>query len=97
MLLYGRKVTIFSYDLEQIPVSLLAPQVSQLQTEAKIHILWRFAPRHQASVCKILEQGAGHHPYLLVFRKYTERKEMHECVKIGCNFFMEAWAEFQFL
>lgn len=97
MLVCGRKVTIFSYDLEQIPVNLSAPQVSQLQTEAIIHISWRSASRHQASICKILEQGAGHHPCLLLFRICTERKEMHESVKIGCNFFMEAWAEFQLL
>lgn len=97
MLVSGRKVTIFSYDLEQIPVNLPAPQVSQLQTEAEVHILWRSASRLQAGVCKILEQGAGHRPCLLVFRICTERKEMHECVKIGCNFFMEAWAEFQLL
>lgn len=76
----GRKVTIFSYDLEQNPVKLSAPQVSQLQTEAKIHIWWRSTSRHHASVCKILEQGAEHHLCVLVFRIYAERKEMHECV-----------------
>lgn len=31
MLVCGRKVTIFSYDLQQIPFSLPAPQVSQLR------------------------------------------------------------------